>query len=119
VEASAVCKDGNEWRTPRSYLGAGVMEVFDAELWEIRLALGVTAQRRRKLQQYGVETVAVFCNSEAAIRTMAHLELGPSQRFPPTSIEECKLSLPTSSQPRFTGSWDTQASPETKKQATS
>ena len=32
VGAAAVCKHGNEWRSRYSYLGAGRMEVFDAEL---------------------------------------------------------------------------------------
>jgi len=32
VGAAAVCKHGNEWRSRRSFLGTGHMEVFDAEL---------------------------------------------------------------------------------------
>jgi len=42
VGATAVCKHGDEWRSRRSYLGTGRMEVFDAELWAIGLALEVT-----------------------------------------------------------------------------
>jgi len=36
------------------------MEVFDAELWVIRLALDVTIKKREILQTYGVKTVVVF-----------------------------------------------------------
>jgi hypothetical protein len=32
VGAAAVCKHGNQWRSRRSYLGTGRMEVFDAKL---------------------------------------------------------------------------------------
>jgi len=41
VGAAAVCKHGNQWRSGRSFLGTGRMEVFDAELWAIGLALDV------------------------------------------------------------------------------
>ena len=81
VGAAAVCKHGTEWRTHRSYLGTGRMEVFDAELWAIGLALGETVKRRKRLQQHGVKTVAVFSDSQAAIRRAAHLEPGPGQRL--------------------------------------
>jgi len=40
VGASSVSKHGNEWRTGHSYLGTGRMEVFNAELRGIALALG-------------------------------------------------------------------------------
>jgi len=43
------------------------MEVFDAELWAIGLALGETVKRRERLQRYGVKTVGVFSDSQAAI----------------------------------------------------
>jgi len=43
------------------------MEVFDAELWEIGLALEVVIEKRDILQKHGVETVAVFSNSQVAI----------------------------------------------------
>ncbi|MDT7660414.1 MAG: hypothetical protein QOF38_5129, partial [Pseudonocardiales bacterium] len=52
------------------------MEVFDAELWAIRLALDVAMEKRDTLQQHGVKLVAVFSNSQAAIRRTAHLEPG-------------------------------------------
>ena len=58
--AAAVCKDGNEWRSRRSYLGTGRMEVFDTKLWAIGLALDVAIQSRETLQKHGVKTVAVF-----------------------------------------------------------
>ena len=44
--AAAVCKRRNDWRTHRSNLGTGLMEVFDAHLWAIGLALGGTVKRR-------------------------------------------------------------------------
>jgi len=53
------------------------MEVFDAELWAIGLALEVTIERRETLQRHAVKTVTVFRNSQAAIRRTAHLEPGP------------------------------------------
>jgi hypothetical protein len=43
------------------------MEFFDAELLAIGLAIGVTAKRREKLQQHGVEMVAVCSDSHAPI----------------------------------------------------
>jgi len=48
VGAAAVCKHGSEWRTRRSYLGSGRMEVIDAELWAIGIALGETVKKRRR-----------------------------------------------------------------------
>jgi ribonuclease HI len=57
------------------------MEVFDAELWAIGLALGETVKRRERLQEHGVKTVAVLSDSQAAIRRTAHLEPGPGQRL--------------------------------------
>jgi ribonuclease HI len=81
VGAAAVCKHGNQWRSRRSYLGTGRMEVFDAELWAIGHALEVTIEKRETLQKHGVKTVAVFSDSQAAIRRTAHLEPGPGQRL--------------------------------------
>jgi ribonuclease HI len=57
------------------------MEVFDAELWAIGLALDVAIEKRETLQKHGVKTVAVFSDSQAAIRRTAHLEPGPGQRL--------------------------------------
>jgi ribonuclease HI len=56
------------------------MEVFEAELWAIGLALDMMIERRETLQNHGVKTVAVFSDSQAAIRRTAHLEPGPGQR---------------------------------------
>jgi hypothetical protein len=77
VGAAAVCKHGNVWRSLRSYLGTGRVEVFDAELWAIGLALDVTIEKREKLQRHGVKMVAVFSDLQTAIRRTAHLEPGP------------------------------------------
>jgi len=43
------------------------LEVIDAELWAIGLALDVEIEHREKLQEHGVNTVAVFSYSQAAI----------------------------------------------------
>jgi len=63
VGAAAVCKHRDEWRSRRSYLGPGRMEVFDAELWAIRLALEGRIQKREILQRTGVKMVAVCSDS--------------------------------------------------------
>jgi hypothetical protein len=39
VVAAAVCKHRDGWRAFRRHLGTGRMEVYDAELWAIGLAL--------------------------------------------------------------------------------
>jgi hypothetical protein len=57
------------------------MEVFEAELWAIRLALQETIERRETLQRHVVKTVAVFSDSQAAIRRTADLEPGPGQQL--------------------------------------
>jgi len=67
VGAAAVCKHGNEWRSRRSFLGTGCMEVFDAKLWAIGIALDVAIENRETLQMHGVKTVAVLSDSQAAI----------------------------------------------------
>jgi hypothetical protein len=67
VGAATVCKHRNEWRSRRSFLGTGRMEVFDAELWAIGLALYAAIEKREKLPEYGVKTVAVSSDSQAAI----------------------------------------------------
>jgi len=81
VGAVAVCKHGNQWSSRRSFLGTGCMEVFDAELWAIRLALGETMEERESLQRHGVKTVAIFSDSQTASGRAAHLEPGPGQRL--------------------------------------
>jgi len=47
----------------------------------IGLALDVAIEQRESLQVHGVKTVAVFRDSQAAIRREAHLEPGPGQRL--------------------------------------
>jgi hypothetical protein len=81
VGAATVCKHRDEWRSSHSYLGTGRMEVFDAKLWAIGLEVEVTMEKRETLQRHGVKTVAVFSDSQAAIRWTAHLEPGPGQRL--------------------------------------
>jgi len=57
------------------------MEVFDAELWVIGTAPDVAIEMRETLQMQQVKMVAVFSDSQAAIRRAAHLELGPGQQL--------------------------------------
>jgi ribonuclease HI len=57
------------------------MEVFDAELWAIELALDMAIEKRETLQMHGVKTVAVIRDSQAALRRAAHLEPGPGQHL--------------------------------------
>jgi hypothetical protein len=64
-----------------SYLGTGHLDVSDAKLLAIGLAHEVMMEKRESLQTHRVKTVAVFCDSQAAIRRMAHLESGPGQRL--------------------------------------
>jgi len=79
VEATAVCKHGNQWISSLSDLGSWLFDFFDAELWVIRLALIVTNDKRETLHRHGVKMVAVFSSSQAALRRTAHLEPGPEQ----------------------------------------
>jgi len=81
VGATAVCKRGNEWMSRRSFLGTGHMDVIDANLWAIGLVLDMAIDKREKLQEHGVKKVAVFSDSQAAIRRTAHLDPGPGQRL--------------------------------------
>jgi len=81
VGAAAVCKYGNQWRSCRSYLGMGRMEVSYAKLWVIGLALDMAIEKRETLQRRGVKTVGVFSDSQATIPRTAHLEPGPGQRL--------------------------------------
>jgi hypothetical protein len=67
VGAAAVCKHGKEWRSRRSFLSTGRMEVFDAELCAIGLALDVAIEKRDTLHTDRVKTVAVFSDSQPAI----------------------------------------------------
>ena len=81
VGAAAVCKHGNEWRCRCSFLGTGRMEVFDAKLWAIGLALDVAIAKRETFQMHRVKTVAVLSVSQAAIRRPAQLEPGPGEQL--------------------------------------
>jgi ribonuclease HI len=53
--------------------------IHDAELWAIGLALRESVRKRDTLQTHGVTKVAVFSDSQAAIRRTEHLEPGPGQ----------------------------------------
>ena len=77
--AAAVCKHRDEWRSRRSHLGTGRMETFDAELWAIGLAHEATIEKTETMQRHGLRTVAVFSDSQAAVRPPAHLERGSGQ----------------------------------------
>jgi len=79
VGAMAVCKHKDEWRSRRSNLCTGRMEIIDAELWAIGLALEETIEKREILQRNGVKMMTVLSNSQAAIRRAAHLEPRPGQ----------------------------------------
>jgi ribonuclease HI len=81
VGAAAVCLNGDGWTVFRSYLGTGRMEVFDAELWAIGVALRKPVAKADALRAHGVTTVVVFSDSQAAIRRTAHLDPGPGQQL--------------------------------------
>jgi len=68
VGAAAVCKHGNQWRFHCSFLGTGRMDVFDAELWVIGLALDEMVGKRETLLRDGVKTGVIFSDSQTAIR---------------------------------------------------
>jgi hypothetical protein len=57
------------------------MEVFDAERWAITLAFELTIEKRETLPTHRVKMVAVFSDSQGAIRRAAHREPGPEQRL--------------------------------------
>jgi ribonuclease HI len=79
VGDAAVCKHGDRCKAFRNHLGTGRMEVYDAELWAIGLALPESVMKRNTLQTDGVTKVGVFSDLQAAIRRTEHLELGPGQ----------------------------------------
>ena len=81
VGAAAACLNGDGWTVFRSDLGTGRMEVFDSELWAIRVALRKSVAKVETLRTHGVTPVAVFSDSQAAIRRMAHLDPGPGQQL--------------------------------------
>jgi hypothetical protein len=82
VGAAAVCKYPNQWRSRRSFLGAGRVELFGAELWAIGVTFDAAIKNQATLQKDGVKMVAVRRDSQAAIRRVAHMEAGPRQPLP-------------------------------------
>jgi len=68
------------------------MQVFDADLWAIGLALRESVKKKYILQTHGVTKVAVFSDSQAAIRQMEHLEPGPGQHLA-RWIDQCARTL--------------------------
>jgi len=92
VGAAAVCKHRDSWRAFRSHLGTGRMEVYDAELWAIGLALRESVKKTDTLQTHGVTKVAVFSESQAAIRRTEHLEPGPGKHLA-RWIDQCARTL--------------------------
>jgi hypothetical protein len=81
VGAVAVCKHRDELRSCRSFLGIGRIEDFDPELWAIGLRPEELIKIRDIVQRHGMKMVAVFSNSQAAIRWAAHLQPGTRQRL--------------------------------------
>jgi len=79
VGAAALCKYWNTRRSCHSILGTRHMEVFDAKLWVIELVPDFAIEKRETLQMYWVAMVAVFSDSQGAIRHAAHMELGPGK----------------------------------------
>jgi ribonuclease HI len=79
VGAAAVCKHGDGWKAFSSHLGTGRVQAYDAELWAVGLALRESVRKRDTPQTYGVTKVAVFSDSQVAIRRMEHLEPWPGQ----------------------------------------
>jgi len=78
VGSATVCKHRDRWKAFRSHLGTGHMEVYDAELWAIGHALWESVKNRETLPTHRVTKVAVFSDSQAAIRRMKHQGLaGP------------------------------------------
>jgi ribonuclease HI len=57
------------------------MEVYDAELWAIGLALQESVKKRDTLQTPGVTQVAVCCDWQAAIPRTEQLEPVPGQHL--------------------------------------
>jgi len=79
IGPATVCKHGDCWHAFRSHLGTRQMEVYNAELWAIRLALRESVRERDTPQVHGVTKIAVFSGSQVAVRQTEHLEPGPGQ----------------------------------------
>jgi len=76
-----VCLNGDGWTNFRYHLSRGRIEVFDAELWAIGVALRKSVARADALRAHGVTAVAVFSDSQAAIRRTAHPDPRPGQQL--------------------------------------
>jgi len=57
------------------------MEVFDAALWAIGIALRNSVARAEALRAHPVTTVVVISDSQAAILLTAHLDPGPVRQL--------------------------------------
>jgi len=87
VRAAAVCLNGDGGTVSRIYLGTGQLDVFDIELWAIRVVLRMSIARAVALQVHGVMTVAEFSDSQTANRRTAHQDPWPGQHLA-TAINE-------------------------------
>jgi len=114
--AAAVRKHGNMQRSHCSYLSTVDGELIDAELSAIGLTLHMTIRKREPIQRNGVNMMAVFRNSKAAIRWTADPELGPGQPVASQTYQMRQASSPMISQWRSNGSLGTPASPLMKTQ---
>jgi len=79
VGAAAVCNHGDRREAFCCHLCTVQMQVHDAELWAIRLALWESVKKRDTLQTHRVMKVAVFSDSQAANDQTEHLEREPGQ----------------------------------------
>ncbi|KAF8539939.1 ribonuclease H-like domain-containing protein [Trichophaea hybrida] len=79
VEAAATARKPAS--RPGPFRTSGRMEVFDAELWAIGIVLRKSVTRAEELRAQGVTTLAIFSDSQAAIRRTAHLDPGPGQQL--------------------------------------
>ena len=61
-------RSGERWKALRSYLRKGQMEVFDAELWAMWIALKETAKGGERLHTQGVQKIVIICDSQAAVQ---------------------------------------------------
>ena len=114
-----MCKHRDRWKAFRSHLGTGRMEVYDAELWAIGLALRESVKKRETLQTHSVMKVAVLSDLQAAIRRTEHLELLRSFSFALNTGGSTAAQEPSTgegSTEKSTGFQDTPVSLEMRKQ---
>jgi len=64
--------------------------VFNAELWAIGVALRKSVARAEVLRAHRVMTVAMFGDSQAAIRRTTHLDPGPGQHLARAISEQAR-----------------------------